>query len=199
MKLRVIAVVALIVTLAPLVHAQNRTSARTRAPQPKRSAAIPNIAVIDTAAFMDQKFGINRMMSAVQQLNAKYRPLSVELIGMRKQLDAMRFDIKMNKGIQDPQLIAQQTAEADRLDMQLKQKSEEAQAKYNTDRMAFFDPLEKDVRNALNAYAQAKGIALLFDSNKVPVLFSAPHVNITRDFIADFNRTHPVIVGPSKP
>jgi hypothetical protein len=59
-------------------------------------------------------------------------------------------------------------------------------------------PLNQDVTGALNAYAQTKGIAVLIDLNKVPVLFSAPHVNITKDFIAEYNRTHPVIGGGAK-
>src|SRR5262245_4565937 len=129
MKLRVIAVAALISTLAPLVHTQTRTGPRMRAPQSKRSATPQNIAVIDTMAFMDQKTGINRMMSAMQQLYKKYEPVRLELVGMRNQLEAMRFDIQKNKGIQEPRLIAQQTAEADSLDQQIKHKAEEAQAK----------------------------------------------------------------------
>jgi len=191
---RLVAATAVLVAVAPLVQTQTRT-ARSLTRQPKNSVRPANIAVIDTIAFMDQKTGINRLMSAVEQLNAKYKPVVVELSGMRKQLEAMRFDIQMNKGIQDPQLIARQTAEADSLDQQIKHKGEEAQAKYNTDRAAALNPLQKDVTNALNAYAQARGITLLFDTERVPVLFSAPHVNITRDFIVEYNRTHPVTVG----
>jgi Skp family chaperone for outer membrane proteins len=200
MKLvRVFAAIALLVAVAPLVQTQTRTTARAVARQTKKSTPPANIAVIDTMAFMDQKTGISRMMSAMEQLNAKYKPVALELAGMHKQLEAMRFDIKMNKGIQDPQLIARQTAEADSLDQQIKRKGEEAQAKYNTDRAAALNPLQKDITNALNAYAQAKGITLLFDTERVPVLFSAPHVNITRDFIAEYNRTHPVPAMVTKP
>lgn len=200
MKLvRVVAAIAVLVVVAPVVHTQTRSRARTRSPQPKRSVAVANIAVIDTTAFTDQKTGINRMMSALQQLNAKYEPVRAEIVDMRNRLEAMRFDIQRNKGIQDPRLIAQQTAEADRLDLQIKRKGEEAQAKYNTDRISTFDPVHKDVSNALNAYASAKGITLLFDINRVPVLFSAPRVDITKDFIAEYNRTHPVVGGLAKP
>ncbi|HSE32094.1 MAG TPA: OmpH family outer membrane protein [Pyrinomonadaceae bacterium] len=196
MKLvRLVAATAALVAFVPLVQAQTRTTARAGARQPTRSARTVNIAVIDTTAFTDQKIGINRVVSAMRQLQAKYEPVRAELVGMRNRLEAMRFDIQRNKGIQDPQLIAAQTTEADRLDLQIKRKAEEAQAKYNTDRVAVIDPLNKEVMNGLNMYAQAKGITVLIDINQVPVLFSAPHVNITKDFIADYNRTHPVTVG----
>ena len=190
--IRVVATVAMLVSVAPLVQTQSRTTSRVVSRQPNKSARPANIAVIDTVAFTDQKLGINRMSSAMRQLQAKYEPLRVELVGMRNRLEAMRFDIQQNKGIQQPRLIAQQTAEADRLDLQIKRKAEEAEANYNRDRLATIAPLLKDVTNALSAYAEAKGITLLFDMNQVPVLFSAPHVNITRDFIAEYNRTHPV-------
>ena len=201
MKLRrVVATIAMLVVVAPLVQAQTRTSARKSAGvRPPKKYAPTNIAVINTDAFLDQKVGINRMLSALQQLNAKYQPVAAELRGMRKRVDAMRLDIQKNKGIQEPQWVAQQTAEADGLDLQIKRKGEEAEANYLKDRVALFDPVNKDLTNALNGYAQAKGITLLLDINKLPVLFSAPHVNITKDFIAEYNRTHPVIVGPSKP
>jgi Skp family chaperone for outer membrane proteins len=193
--IRVLATVAMLVAVAPLVQSQSRTTSRVVSRQLNKSARPANISVIDTTAFMDQKTGINRMMSAMRQLQAKYEPVRVELVGMRNRLEAMRFDIQRNKGIQQPQLIAQQTAEADHLDLQIKRKAEEAQTNYNRDRVAVIDPLQKDITNALSAYAQAKGITLLFDMNQVPVLFSAPHVNITRDFIAEYNRTHPVTSG----
>ena len=195
----VLATVAMLVAVAPLVQAQSRTTSRVVSRQPSKSARPANIAVIDTVAFTDQKLGINRLLSAMRQLQARYEPVRVELVGMRNRLEAMRFDIQRNKGIQQPRLIAQQTAEADRLDLQIKQKAEEAEANYNRDRLATIAPLLKDVTNALSAYAEAKGITLLFDMTQVPVLFSAPHVNITREFIGEYNRTHPVIVGPSKP
>ena len=189
--IRVLATIGMLVAVAPLAQTQSRTTSRVLSRQPNK-IRLANIAVIDTMAFMDQRLGINLMLSAMRQLQAKYEPARVELLGMRNRLEAMRFDIQLNKGIQQPQLTAQQTAEADRLDMQIKRKAEEAQTNYNRDRVAVIDPLQKDVMNALNAYAQAKGITLLFDVNQVPVLFSAPRVNITRDFISEYNRTHPV-------
>ena len=53
------------------------------------------------------------------------------------------------------------------------------------------EPLQKDIFTALTTYSQSKGISLLIDINRVPVIYSAPTIDITRDFIADYNRTHP--------
>jgi len=43
----------------------------------------------------------------------------------------------------------------------------------------------------LNAYSQAKGISLLIDISRVPVIYAAASMDVTKDFIADYNRTHP--------
>src|SRR6185295_2834071 len=57
------------------------------------------------------------------------------------------------------------------------------------------DPLQKDIADALTAYAQAKGISLLIDLNRVPVIYAANNLDITKDFIAEYNRTHPAAAG----
>lgn len=88
-------------------------------------------------------------------------------------------------------MTAQQMEEADRLEVTIKRKAEDAQASYQKESIAALEPLQKDIANALTAYSQAKGISLLIDLNRVPVIYSAPSLDITKDFIADYNRTHP--------
>jgi len=59
------------------------------------------------------------------------------------------------------------------------------------------EPLQKDIGTALIAYAQSRGITLLIDVNRVPVVYAAAGMDITRDFIADYNRTHPAGTAPA--
>ena len=61
------------------------------------------------------------------------------------------------------------------------------------------DPLQKDIGDALNTYAQQKGISLLIAINRVPVVYAANSLDITKDFIADYNRTHPAAAAPARP
>jgi Skp family chaperone for outer membrane proteins len=65
--------------------------------------------------------------------------------------------------------------------------------------VALLDPLQKDIADALTAYAQSKGISLLFDLNRVPVIYAANNLDITKDFITEYNRTHPAAAGPAGP
>ena len=163
-----------------------------------RPAATPTtIAIIDSAAFSDEKVGIARVMVAMQQLETKYLPLRNELRGMRDRLTTMRSDIQKKRLVQEPSLTAKQTDDADRLELEIKRKAEDAQTGYQKDTATALDPLQKDIGTALTAYAQSKGITLLIDANRVPILYAASQIDITRDFIADYNRTHPAGAAPA--
>ena len=160
-----------------------------------RPAATPaNIAIIDSSAFSDDKQGIARVMAAMQQIETKFQPLRTELRGMRDRLNTMRADLQKKRGVQDAATTAKQTDEADQLEVQIKRKSEDAQAAYQRESLAMLDPLQKDIGNALTAYAQSHGVTLLIDANRVPIVYAANSIDITKDFITEYNRTHPA--GP---
>ena len=160
-----------------------------------RPAPTPaNIGIIDSSAFSDDKEGIARVLAASRQIEGKFEPLRAEIRGMRDRLAKMRADLQSKRAIQDARITAQQTEEADRLELQIKRKAEDAQASYQRDSLAMLDPLQKDIGTALTTYAQSRGITLLIDANRVPIVYAANNLDITKDFIADYNRTHPA--GP---
>lgn len=181
---------------AILAHTQTRPATPATA-APQRPAGPVNIAVIDSSAFTDEKAGIARAMAAIRQLEAKFQPLRNELRGMRDRVNTLRADLQKKQGIQDAKVTAQQTEQAEQLDIQIKRKAEDAQASYQKELLATLEPLQNDIGNALNAYAQAKGISLLIDVNRVPVIYAASSLDITRDFIAEYNRTHPATSAPA--
>jgi len=163
-----------------------------------RPAATPTtVAIIDSSAFSDEKAGIARVMAAMQQIEIKFTPLRNELRGMRDRLTTMRSDIQKKRQVQDASMTAKQTEDADRLELDIKRKAEDAQASYQKESLAVLDPLQKDIGTALTAYAQSKGITLLIDANRVPIVYAASQLDITKDFIADYNRTHPAAVAPA--
>src|SRR6185369_4236345 len=183
---RIIVAVAAFVAFAIIVQTQTRPT-----PPPA------NVAIIDSALFTDEKAGIARVMVAMQQIEAKFQPLRTELRGMRERLSTMRSDIQKKRQVQDPTLTAQQTEAADRLEVEIKRKAEDAQSSYQRESLAVLDPLQKDIGTALTAYAQSRGINLLIDANRVPIVYAAASLDITKDFIADYNRTHPAGAAPA--
>jgi len=183
---RIIVAVAALAAFAILAQTQTRPA-----------AAPTNVAIIDSSAFSDDKAGIARVMVAMQQIETKFQPLRAELRGMRDRLSTMRSDIQKKRQVQDPTLTAQQTEAADRLEVEIKRKAEDAQSSYQKDSLAVLDPLQKDIGTALTAYAQSRGINLLIDVNRVPIVYAASNLDITKDFIADYNRTHPAGAAPA--
>ncbi len=181
---RIVVGVVAFAALAVLVQTQTRPA-----------GAPANIGIIDSSAFSDEKNGIARVMAAMQQIETKFTPLRAEIRGMRDRLNTMRADIEKKRQVQDARMTAQQTDEANRLEIQIKRKAEDAQASYQKESLDALDPLQKDIGNALTAYAQARGITLLIDANRVPIIYAAASLDITKDFISDYNRTHPA--GPA--
>ena len=161
------------------------------------AVAPANIGIIDSAAFGDEKVGIARVMNAMKQLDAKFQPIRAEIRTMRDKLNTMRADLQKKRAIQDVKITQQQSEEADRLEVQIKRKAEDAQTSYQKESLAVLEPLQKDIANALTAYAQAKGLTLVIDANRVPIIYAATSLDITKDFIADYNRTHPAGAAPA--
>ena len=178
------------IAIAALAFAAFTILAQTQT-QTRPVGAPANIAIIDSSAFSDEKAGITRVMNAMQQIEAKFTPLRAELRSMRERLNTMRADIQKKRAIQDAKTTAQQSDEADRLEVEIKRKAEDAQTSYQKESVAALDPLQKDIGNALTQYAQSKGITLLIDANRVPIIYAASSLDITRDFINEYNRTHP--------
>ena len=189
--------VAAFTILAQTLLTMGASSAET-VPTP---AAPANIGVIDSSAFSDQKTGIMRVMNALRQIDTKFQPLQSEIRGMQDRLNTLRSDIEKKRGIQDTRTTAQQVDEAQRLEVQIKRKAEDARASYQKESIAVLEPLQKDIATALEAYAQAKGITLVLDANRVPIVYVATSLDITRDFINDYNRTHPAgpVTAPPRP
>ena len=116
-------------------------------------------------------------MAAMQQMETKFQPLRTEIRGMRERLNTMRSDMQKKRAIQDAATTAKQAEEADRLEVQIKRKAEDAQASYQRESMAVLEPLQKDIGNAMTAYAQAKGITLR-DSMRTAFRLSTPRASL---------------------
>jgi Skp family chaperone for outer membrane proteins len=207
--------VALAVALVVSVGAQTtRPPATTTAPAvrpqpqpaPPTSAATPSLvgkfAVIDSGAFTDEKVGITRVINAMKVISTQFQPLNTELQGMQTRYNTLVDEIQKTGTVADPKAIAAKQDQADQLKRDMERKAQDAQVALDKRRGEVLGPLQEDVYNALSVYAQQRGIAIVIDANRVPVLYAAASVDITRDFIAEYNRTHPATtaaVTPGRP
>jgi len=188
---RVIGVASVFFILMVSAHAQTRlvksaTSATTIQPPPTGG-----IAVIDSGIFAEDKGGITRVSMALKQIDTKFTPIQTEIKGMQDRLTAMRNDIDKKRATSSAAVITQQTEQADQLELQIKRKAEDARADYQKQLGITIQPLQVEVGTALNAYAQAHGILIIIDVNRVPLIYANESIDITKDFITEYNRTHP--------
>ena len=176
--------------------------------QPAGGTASVKIAVIDSGEFGDEKGGITRVVNAVKQLDAQFKPESDALQSMQERYNTMVADLQKKAPVQDPKVSAQQQEQIDQLKVQIQRKAEDARNNYQKRMSDVLDPLRQDVATALQSFAQARGIALLIDMNAFrdpnapnPILYVANSVDITKEFITEYNRTHPATAAapPARP
>jgi Skp family chaperone for outer membrane proteins len=176
------------------------SSPAARAQQPNTET---KVAIIDSGAFSDEKSGIVRLVNIIKQIETQFQPLRTELQGLQTRQDALLKEIQDTRAVASPQTLAQKQEQSDQLQLQIKRKQEDAQAAYQKRLGDALTPLQQDVTTALNAYAQARGISVVIDVSRVPVIYAADSANITRDFIIEYNRTHPATTtaaaGPGRP
>jgi Skp family chaperone for outer membrane proteins len=191
-------------SLTVAVHAQTR-ALTNNASKPSNLSASPappsGIAIVDSGEFTDPKTGIQRVVAALGQLDVKNQGINKELKDMQTRLQNLRTDIQNKRQVQDPKITAQQTDQADKLELELKRRAEDAQATSNKEMQSAIGPLQQDIQNALGAYAKAHGIFLVIDAGRVPLVYADDSIDITKDFIADYNKTHPATrpAAPAKP
>ena len=200
MKLvRMVSITFIVSVVMASVHAQARLMSSPAKSQPPIAAA--PVAIIDSGVFTDDKTGITRVIVALKQLNSRFDPVNNELKGMQSRLNTLRTDIQTKQATQSPNLTQQQADQASQLELQIKRKSEDARSDYQKQMAAVLEPLQKDIANALTAYAQSHAILLIIDVNRVPVIYVHDSIDITKDFVTEYNRTHPAgtPAAPARP
>jgi Skp family chaperone for outer membrane proteins len=155
------------------------------------------MAVIDTGAF-DTKDGITRYASAMNALEAEFKPLETEIQGMVTKYTALAAEIKK---LQDASAagtpVNQQAANAkveeyQNLELAIKRKQEDAKARAARREPQVMGPIRAEIGKALQDFATQKGYALILDAAKLDgagliLAFDAAKVDVTKDFITFFN------------
>ena len=85
----------------------------------------------------------------------------------------------------------------EQLKKDIQRKAEDAQASYDRRRNELFGPLQEEIGKALEVFAKARGINVIIDGARVPLLYAAESIDITKAFIQDFNAKNPVTAALS--
>ncbi len=206
---RLLAAAGLLTVVSIAVLAQTKP-AGTPAQQPAAPASpqsggtIPEskIALIYSNAFLDPKTGIARFNSLVGTLNREFQPRQTELTQLQQRIQTAQDEI--NKIQSAPQIVDQKSLQAktDALDQMKKdyqRKGEDAEAAYQKRQTEIFAPLQDDIEKALGVYAKQRGITVIIDASRVPLVYAADSIDITKAFIADFNSKNPATASVTPP
>jgi outer membrane protein len=200
------AAVALAALFVAGAQAQTGAPARpaaTPAPQPAAPAGPTRIAVIDSRFFRgtDEKGtgGIARYITAARQLESQFQPQVKDIEGLQARYNSIIEDIRKTQAVAQPAEIEKKRQQAADLEVQIKRKSEDLERDLNARQEQVMRPIEQDVFNAITTYATQRGYSIVLDIARVPVLFVQPQIDITQEFIAEYNRTRPATASTAAP
>lgn len=161
-------------------------------------AAPFRMAVIDTGAF-DAKDGITRYSTAMNALEAEFKPLETEIQGLVTKYNTLGAEIKKLQDQAaagtvpiDQKSAAAKVEEYQTLELTIKRKQEDAKARAARREPAVMGPIRQEIGKALQDYATQKGYSMILDAAKLDgagliLAFDAAKVDVTKDFIAFFN------------
>jgi outer membrane protein len=202
-KYQLIAVVAFVVLAISPVLAQTKPAGAsappTTAPQ---NVVIPEskIALIYSDAFLDTKTGIAKFNSLMTTLNREFQPRQTELNQLQQQIQTLDDDIKKTSAVADPKTIQAKVDQLEQKKKDYQRKGEDAEAAYKRRQQEIFAPLQEDIGRALEAFAKQRGINVIIDGSRIPLVYAADSIDITRSFINEFNSKNPATasVTPQK-
>jgi Skp family chaperone for outer membrane proteins len=200
---RLIAACAMLAAITVLpAYAQQRTAA---APQTAPAGAASSgpigdskVAVIFTDAFLDAKNGINKINVLANNLDREFDPRRKELQGLQTRAQSLNDEITklqqaggQSNSVVDPKSIQQKLDQLDALKKEYQRKAEDYQTAVQKRQQEVLGPLQEEIGRALEAYAKAHGISVLIDASRVPLIYAADNLDITRAFIAEYNSKNP--------
>lgn len=184
MKNQILALPGLVLFAAGLVSAQ--------APQPTK------VGVIQVQAALT---GTKDGQKAVAEFQAKMAPKQKDL--ERKRSELQELQDKLNKG---GAAMAQQAKEALARDIDAKTKSfnrdmEDAQAEGQQEERKMLEELSGKMQEVITKYAEANGFTILLDvsNQNTNVIWIATSIDVTKDIIDLYDKTHPGTAPLVKP
>jgi Skp family chaperone for outer membrane proteins len=162
-------------------------------------------AVVDTDLFQDPKDGIARLVSAAAVVDREFKPRRDEIQQLQTRYDALVKQIQDTQKVADQKALAGLADQAETLKSDIERKQQDGQRAIQKRWQDLSGPIFTDINNALRAYAQSRGISVVFDLSKmegVVMVVNPNGIDITAGFIADYNQRNPAstasTVAPGK-
>ena len=180
---------------APAAAKPAAAPAAKPAAAPASTASPSNrIGFVNTEAFGDEKAGIARYVAAIKSVDQEFEPRQKELVALQARVASLADEVtKLNAEGAAAATIQSKVDENQRLQVELKRLTEDAQAAYNKRTDELMNPIVQDISKALQQFATQRSLTMLLDISKMgsAILTMDPSADMTEAFIADFNRKNP--------
>jgi Skp family chaperone for outer membrane proteins len=168
------------------------------------SASAPadaKIAVIYTELFVDQKNGIQRLVNTATGVEREFQPRYTELQNLQRSIQQAEENLQKVAAVQEEAKTRAESARIEDLKRDFTRKREDAEVAFTKRRTDVLAPLSENINTALQAFAKQRGISLLIDGSKFVggMIVLDNKVDITNEFIADFNRRNPATASAATP
>jgi len=158
------------------------------------------VAVINTAAFPEK---IGELKQKYDQVSAQYKDRFQKLQALDGQVKQLGNDIETKQTVLDAATLNKMKEDYDRMKKQGTRELEDLQAESNKALDAQTRPVRDKLSQFISNYAGQRGITMIVDLpgayNSGILAYWSPGVDITDDFIAEYNKANPVPTGATQP
>ena len=207
MKTRLwLAAVVLAATVPTIAMAQGPAAPAAPRSAAGAAAAAPvdgKIAVINTGAFAEK---ILELKSKADVVNKQYEPRFKALQAKKTQIDTLEADIQKQQSVAAQDKLQTMRDQYQTLSTNFKRRGEDLQNEYNREAETAIRPVRDKLRDFVTSYASKRNIVLILDlpgsSQAGTIAYLNPAIDITDDFIAEYNRANPVpgaAAAPARP
>jgi Skp family chaperone for outer membrane proteins len=179
--------------------AQQPATSATAQPKPALPANT-KIAVINTAAFQEK---VAEFKVKIDALNRQFEARMKDVQGIADKITALENTLKTQANVLTPQRIAEQTEQLEAMKKDYQRKAEDLQADASRARDKAFEPVTAKLSKFAEDYTSKRGITMLIDlANSLrtgSLLWFDPRIDVTQDFINEYNKANPVPTAAAPP
>ena len=169
-------------------------AARQQAPQPTSNTPAVKIAIIDSRLFTTEN-GIQQLLQQMRQTEESFRDRLAALQKLQQQIQSLQRELQTQWANLTPQAREQKQDELEELQSRYQRENEDFQRDYERAMRRATAPIRERIFTFLASYAQARQIQLVLDhavlSQAGAISYFDPALDITRDFITEYNRANP--------
>jgi Skp family chaperone for outer membrane proteins len=170
--------------------------------QAKPPAVLPKgkIACVNTTIFQEK---VAEFRSRIDALNRQFEGRVKEVQTLADKITALENTLKSQSAVLTPARVAEQTEQLEAMKKEYQRKAEDLQADAGRARDKAFQPISAKLGKFAEDYTAKHGIVLLVDvANAVQsgtLLWVDPRVDVTQDFINEYNKANPAPAAPAAP